>query len=205
MIYCSYFLFFQDLILKPYQKLFYGVRGLEICWYIIVFEHSSELFRHSTDIGHDYREFPIRGIQLFLGVQMRIVLSYLQIDAMLKWLHVNREMSVVVCCYVTTKSSILSHPLLGDPSEIISRGGTQILLFFGGDPDFANLLRKGSQILTILTRTSLANDNLKVYTPPSDDFWMVPYHLYLFLAKLPAWFTWTKPVMLIHFGMCSLD
>ncbi len=59
MIYWSYYPFFQDLILRPYQKLFYGVIGLAICWYIIVFEYSSELFRHSSDIGHDYREFPL--------------------------------------------------------------------------------------------------------------------------------------------------
>ncbi len=44
-----------------------------------------------------------------------------------------------------------------------------MVLFFGRGPDFDNLPRKGSQILTILTRTSLANENLKVSTPPSDD------------------------------------
>ncbi len=62
-IYWSYYPFFQDLILRPYQKLYYGVRVLAICWYIIVFEYSSELFRHSSDTGYDYREFPLRGIQ----------------------------------------------------------------------------------------------------------------------------------------------
>ncbi len=67
-IYWSYYPFFQDLILRPYQKLFYSVRGLEICWYIIEFEYSSELFCHSSDIGHGYREFPVRGIQVLLDV-----------------------------------------------------------------------------------------------------------------------------------------
>ncbi len=91
---------------------------------------------------------------------------------MLKWLHVKYlwTVSVVVCCYVTTKSSILSHLLFGDLSEIIIRGGTQIYLFVLEGPDFANLTGKGSQILTIPIRTSLANENLTVSTPPSGDF-----------------------------------
>ncbi len=101
---------------------------------------------------------------------MRIVVSCLQIDAMLKWLHVNRDNECGGLLLCNHQSSIISHPLLGDPSEIISRGGIQILLFFGGGPDFANLPRKESQILKILTRTSLANENLKVSTPPIDDF-----------------------------------
>ncbi len=33
---------------------------LEICWYIIVFEYSSELFCHCSDIVHNYWEFPLR-------------------------------------------------------------------------------------------------------------------------------------------------
>ncbi len=111
---------------------------------------------------------------------------------MLIWLHVNmvnrdNECSGLLLC---NHLVLNSQPFLTwEPSEIISRGGTQILLFFGGGPDFANLPGKGSHILTILTRTSLANENLKVSTPPSDDFWIIPYPLYLFLTKLPAWFT----------------
>ncbi len=96
---------------------------------------------------------------------MRIVLSYLQIDAMLKWLHVNmvnrdNEGSGLLLC---------NHLVLNSQPSL-TWGGTQILLFFGGGTDFPNLPRKGSQILTIFTRTSLANENLKVSTPPSDDF-----------------------------------
>ncbi len=139
---------------------------------------------------------------------MRIVLSYLQIDSMLKWLHVNmvnrdNECSGLLLCSHLVLNSQPS--LTWGPFRNHLMGRHPYFVIFWKGFRFSKSSKEGSQILTILKRTSLANENLKVYTPPSDDFWMVPYPLYLFLAKLPAWFTWTKPVMLCHFGMCSLD
>ncbi len=46
----------------------------------------------------------------------------------------------------------------------------RVLSFLERGPDFTNLQRKGSQILTILTRTTVADENLKVSISPSDDF-----------------------------------
>ncbi len=80
---------------------------------------------------------------------MRIVLSYLQIDAMLKWLHVNMVNRDNEC-----SGRLLCNHLGRQPDFVI----------FWRDPDLANLPRKESHILTILTRTSLANENLKVST-----------------------------------------
>ncbi len=65
MIYWSYYPFFQDLILRPYQKLFYGVRGLRNCslLYIILFEYSSELLHHSSDMGTTTENFLFGGFR----------------------------------------------------------------------------------------------------------------------------------------------
>ncbi len=109
---------------------------------------------------------------------------------MLKWLHINKGSGLLWCNHLELPISVILYL-----PEIITRGGfggTHILSFFERDPDFANLPKKGSHILTILTRTSMADENLKVSTHPSDDYWMVPYPVYLFIAKLPAWFTWDK-------------
>ncbi len=100
---------------------------------------------------------------------MKIVLSYLQIDAMLKWLHDrDNECSGMLLCNHLALNSQPS--LTWGPFKNHFLGMHPILLFFGEGPDFANLPRKGSQILIIITMTSLANENLKVSTPPSDDF-----------------------------------
>ncbi len=106
---------------------------------------------------------------------------------MLKWLHINRGSG---CSDVTTLTSqsqssptchlgTLQTSLLGQTLE-----APTFCHFLEKGPDFENLPRKGSQILTILTRTSMADEYLKVSTPPSDDFLMVPYPVYLFIAKL---------------------
>ncbi len=108
---------------------------------------------------------------------------------MLKWLHINRDSG---CCNVTTLTSqsqsshtchlgTLQTSLLGEAVE-----APIFCHYLERGPDFENRPRKGSQILTILTRTSVADEYLKVSTPPSDDFLMVPYPGYLFIAKLPA-------------------
>ncbi len=120
---------------------------------------------------------------------------------------------VVICCYVTTLTSqsqssttfylgTLQKSLLGDAWE-----APTFCHYFERDSDLANLPMKGSQILATLTRTNVTDENLKVSTPTSDDFWMVPYQVYLFIAKLPVWFTWDKTshVNLSHFGVCLLD
>ncbi len=120
---------------------------------------------------------------------------------------------VVDCCYVTTLTSqsqssptchlgTLQKSLLGEALE-----APTFCHYFERDPDFANLPRKRSQILVILTRTNLADENLNVSTLPSDDFWMVPYPVYLFIAKLSVWIPWDKTshFNLGHFGVCFLD
>ncbi len=104
---------------------------------------------------------------------MRIVLLYLQIDAMLKWLHVNMVNRVNECSGLLLCNHLVLNSqsfLTWGPFRNHFYGRHPDFVIFWRGPDFANLPRKGSQILTILTRTSLANENLKVFTPPSDDF-----------------------------------
>ncbi len=131
---------------------------------------------------------------------------------MLKWLHINRGSGcsgLLLCNHLDFPISIIPYLPLEYPSKIITRGGfggTHIVSLFWEGSRFCKLPRKGSLILTILTRTNVADENLKVSTPTSDDFWMVPYPVYLFIAKLPVWFTWDKQTaMLSHFGVCLLD
>ncbi len=112
-------------------------------------------------------------ISNFFGVQIRIDFSYLQIDAMPKWLHINRGSG---CCNGTTLTSrsqssptchlgTLQTSLLGEALE-----APIFCHYLESGPDFENHPRKGAQILTILTRTSVADEYLKVSTPTSDDF-----------------------------------
>ncbi len=109
---------------------------------------------------------------------------------------------VVVWCDVTTLTSPTCHlgtlqtSLLGESLE-----APTFSHYFERDPNFANLPMKGSQILT-----NVADENLKVSTPPSDDFWMVPYPVYLFIAKLPAWFRFWQNLgsTLLEYGQ-SMD
>ncbi len=61
-------------------------------------------------------------------------------------------------------------PYLGTLQKSFLGETPRFCYFLERGPDFDNLPWKGSQILTIITRTSLANENLKVSTPPSDDF-----------------------------------
>ncbi len=103
-----------------------------------------------------------------------IAFACLQIDAMLMWLHINRgsvcsglllsnhlDFPISVIPYLGT----LQKSLLGEAFE-----APTFCHYFERDPDFANLPRKGSQILATLTRTNMADENIKVSTPPSDDF-----------------------------------
>ncbi len=116
-------------------------------------------------------------------MQIRIAFSYLQIDAILKWLYINIGSAcsgLLLCNHFDFPISVIPYLPLGDPSEIITRGR------LWRHPHFLIILR-GIQILqifqgrAILTRTNVADENLKVSTAPSDDFDLLG----------------TKPVMLI--------
>ncbi len=78
---------------------------------------------------------------------------------------------VMVYCYVTTltsqsQSSPICHlGTLQTSLQWEALGAPTFCHFLERDPDFANLQRKGSQILTILTRTSVADENLKISIP----------------------------------------
>ncbi len=117
----------------------------------------------------------------------------------------------MVCCYVTTLTSqsrssptchlgTLQKTLLGEALE-----APTFCHYFERNLDCANLPRKGSQILTILKRTNVADENLKVSTPHvMISEWSVTLCTSLlqnFLFDLLG----TKPVMLSHFGVCLLD
>ncbi len=97
---------------------------------------------------------------------------------------------------------VSSKSLLGEALE-----APAFCYFFERDPDYANLPRKGSQIWTILIRTSMADENLKVSPPPPQvkiSEWSLTLCTSLLQDSLLG-LLGTKPVMLNHFGVCLLD
>ncbi len=103
---------------------------------------------------------------------MRIVFSYLQIDAMLKQLHIN---GLVLCNHLTSTLDLSQHILsfLGTFQKLPLRGALEaprVCHSLECEFTFSISSKEGFSSLSILTRTTFADENLKASTPPSDDF-----------------------------------
>ncbi len=133
--------------------------------------------------------------QHFCGVQIRINFSYLQIDAMLKQLHINRGSGcsgLLLCNHLDLPISIIPYLPLGTLQTSLQGEALEAptLLFFGEGSRFCKSSKKEVPDFDNPNKDKSCWWKSKSFHTPKWWFLNGPLSCVPLFAKLPAWFTW---------------
>ncbi len=133
---------------------------------------------------------------------------------MLKWLHINRGSGcsgLLLCNHLDFPISIIPYLPLGNPSEIITRGGfggTHILSLFWEGSRFCNFSNEGVPDFGNPYMDKRGWWESKGFHTPKWWFLNGPLPCVPLYCKtsIPVWFTWdkTSQINLSHFEVCLL-